>query len=480
MGGVGGALAGEAQRIFERLNDEEKEIARRVFLGLVQLGEGTKDTRRRVVINSLVSHRDDPEHVKKIIARFAHPGVRLITLSSIPKKGDTAEVTHEALFDHWGQLKKWLDTSRDDIRFQRRLDEAALYWHQNGRPNGSLWRSPDLVSLRDYHKRASNDMTPLQVKFFNASKRAENTRKLLVIAGVSAFTALGGLVWQSQQQYQQQEQLIQVLQFTSLNQVATPEIVEKLIKALNVVRKNADRLAKAGQVERALANYNDVRSVTNDLQQKIRENPERNLLKKYEQELEVIFNKAEKCVNKNENESCVVELIRPSPNRLSKIEELEEELKNGKFGVRLVDYPRDFETQFTEGALRTTYEILMRESGGKADVNDTGELEDGEASLLPCDILQDIENLWRKYTEERCGWYGPNDTPEPLIHAPACNKKYLGGHSLTRSIFSVPFTSVEDRLKICQISPKAVNTNSIVREHSNLKSYVVSHSYISE
>jgi len=176
IGGVGGALAGEAQRIYESLKPEEQDIARRVFLGLVQLGEGTRDTRRRTEIQKLVSQRDTPEQVKQVMARFSAPGARLITLAA-NAKAETAEVTHEALFDHWRQLQDWLDGSRSDIRFGRRLDEAAAYWDENGRPEGNLWRPPDLDLLRRYHQRFGDDMTELQVEFFNASLEAENARK---------------------------------------------------------------------------------------------------------------------------------------------------------------------------------------------------------------------------------------------------------------------------------------------------------------
>jgi AAA ATPase domain len=147
IGGVGGALAGEAQRIYESLGPDEQEIARRVFLGLVQLGEGTKDTRRRTELERLVSHRDSLEQVRKVIARLADPGTRLVTLSG-DVGSETVEVTHEALFEHWQQLKSWLDKSRSDLRFQRRLDEAAMVWQGNERPEGNLWRSPDLDLLR--------------------------------------------------------------------------------------------------------------------------------------------------------------------------------------------------------------------------------------------------------------------------------------------------------------------------------------------
>ena len=172
IGGVGGALAGEAQRIYASLTPDDQEIARRVFLGLVQLGEGSKDTRRRTELERIVSYRDSLEQVEKVIARFADPSVRLITLSA-DAGSETVEVTHEALFNHWQQLKDWLDNSRSDLRFQRRLDEAAMVWQANERPEGNLWRSPDLDLLRLYHERTGDDMTPLQVEFLKASVNAD-------------------------------------------------------------------------------------------------------------------------------------------------------------------------------------------------------------------------------------------------------------------------------------------------------------------
>jgi WD40 repeat protein len=182
IGGVGGALAGEAKRIYTSLNTNEQKIARRVFLGLVQLAEGSKDTRRRTNLRQLISHRDNPEEFKQVIARFAAPGTpRLITLASDGEAGsETAEVTHEALFNHWDQLKRWLNRKRSLLRFQRRLDEAAMYWDKNEHPEGNLWRSPDLDYLKEFHEQSSEEMTPLQIKFFNASVEFEKLQKLAV------------------------------------------------------------------------------------------------------------------------------------------------------------------------------------------------------------------------------------------------------------------------------------------------------------
>jgi WD40 repeat protein len=174
---VGGALAGEAQRIYESLTLEEQEIARRVFLGLVQLGEGAKDTRRRTKLERVVAHRDSLEQVQKVIDRFASPGTRLITLADADGT-KTAEVTHEALFDNWQQLKDWLDGGRSDLRFQRRLDDAVMDWHDNGRPERIfLWESTKLELLRSYQEKAGDDMTPRQLEFFQASINAEKAQK---------------------------------------------------------------------------------------------------------------------------------------------------------------------------------------------------------------------------------------------------------------------------------------------------------------
>jgi WD40 repeat protein len=176
IGGVGGALAGEAQRIFATLAPEEKKIARRVFLGLVQLGEGTKDTRRRALVEGLLSHQEQSEQVKAVIQRFAEPGVRLITLAG-DEQAETAEVTHETLFEHWQQLQTWLEGSRSDLRFERRLEEAARYWQTQGKPEGSLWRPPDLDLLQQYRQRVGDELSPLQMEFAQASTAAEDQRK---------------------------------------------------------------------------------------------------------------------------------------------------------------------------------------------------------------------------------------------------------------------------------------------------------------
>jgi hypothetical protein len=46
-GGVGGALAAKADALYVPLNPDDQRLTRRIFLGLIHLGEGVPDTRRR-------------------------------------------------------------------------------------------------------------------------------------------------------------------------------------------------------------------------------------------------------------------------------------------------------------------------------------------------------------------------------------------------------------------------------------------------
>jgi WD40 repeat protein len=270
IGGVGGGLAQEAQRIFNSLNDEEQKIARRVFVGLVQLGEGaTSDTRLRANFNSL----DKPESVKRVIEKFAHPGVRLLTVSS--EEGiETVEITHEALFANWGKMKEWLDSGRSDTRFRRRLQDAATVWKDNNRPEGSLWRPPDLDLLREYSERAHDNMTPPQVEFFNASKRAENNRKCrfrLGFIGLVTITLFAVYQWRN----------------AELRRIEQAAIIAKSSLSNNPLQGMVSAISAVGQSRSPFLNFLNQsfsQSILDSLFSAVEISREKNLLKGHEGE----------------------------------------------------------------------------------------------------------------------------------------------------------------------------------------------------
>ena len=178
LGGVGGALASEAESVYQQLNPEEQAIARRAFTAMVHLGEGSEDTRRRVSLEQMTG-TDTAERVSSVLERFADKERRLITLKGQnpletvdgSKNITVVEVTHEALFSHWKTLRQWLDQGRENIRLQRRLEAQVDAWRKGGRPPGSLWRHPDLSLLQAYHREHAADMSPDQIRFMNESEQ---------------------------------------------------------------------------------------------------------------------------------------------------------------------------------------------------------------------------------------------------------------------------------------------------------------------
>ena len=81
LGGVGGALARQAQAVYDGLGAKEREIARRAFLAMIRLGEGTRDTRRRAPLAEMVTADRPEDRVLALLRRFSEPGCRLISLS---------------------------------------------------------------------------------------------------------------------------------------------------------------------------------------------------------------------------------------------------------------------------------------------------------------------------------------------------------------------------------------------------------------
>lgn len=170
MGGVGGALAGEAEKIYLALDERDRRIARRAFLSAVQLGEGSKDTRRRVAVSELIALTETTEGVLRVLRAFSQAGVRLLTLSISAGREHQVELTHEALFDHWQRLRDWIEKGREDLRFRRRFSAAVAHWNEHGRLKVHLWRPPDLDALKSFRARAEADMTDEDIAFLTAAE----------------------------------------------------------------------------------------------------------------------------------------------------------------------------------------------------------------------------------------------------------------------------------------------------------------------
>ncbi|MGI0493701.1 caspase family protein [Alkalinema pantanalense CENA528] len=439
LGGVQGTLQQRADAVYAALSAEEQAIAKHIFLALTQLGEGTEDTRRQVAKQDLLTPTYAAQDIDRVITTLA--GERLIvTAQLLAKSGtgdrvDVVDVAHEALIRHWPQLRQWIEDNRLLLKQQRDLEAAAAVWRDRGKPKDVAYllqgRKLQEAEIFVATTGTTVSLSVLAQELLRSSQRSRQWSRVRLggslAAGLLILLTAGGLTW-----YQQtQRRLTEIMRDTSLNRVR-PE----LLPIAAELQQEADRLAAAGKVDEALNNYRVILTFTQLLQAKAAQSGTKinqKLLQK----------------TTADAETALLHLIREK-----RLPQLAKELSQQKFGTRKLTYDlRDFEQRYSPGALRTTYLLLNRELGVKADWNDDGQINTkAEADRMPCELLKDIEELWRKATQGRCGWYSQTKGVYDAYDAPAC--RLLQKQTLTERIFNDPYDSVVERLNSCKISPK--------------------------
>ena len=184
IGGVSGALGQRADAVLEVLSEPARAVASRVFLELVELGEGTDDTRRRVRKLAL-ANLDASGGAIEVIDRFGE--ARLLSFDRDPTtRSATVEVAHEALLSEWGTLRRWIDDGREHLRTARRIEELADEWESAGRDKSLLLHGSRLDLADGISK-------PGVLAYVSESRRARSrriTRRRLVILGLAALSGL--------------------------------------------------------------------------------------------------------------------------------------------------------------------------------------------------------------------------------------------------------------------------------------------------
>ena len=190
IGGVSGAVARTADQVFESFSPDERVISKRIFLSLVQPGEGTEDTRRRARLSNLVARDSEKGTVESLLQSMADR--RLVTTDQVGEEPNV-NLSHEALIQNWPRLRGWIDENRESLRIRRHLADAAQGWDNRGRDADELYRGARLAQAVEWASEHEMEMSALDREFLRASQEAldrerRNTRLRWVgIAGVLAI-----------------------------------------------------------------------------------------------------------------------------------------------------------------------------------------------------------------------------------------------------------------------------------------------------
>ena len=184
IGGVEGALAQRAEKIFEAVTEHDLQMTeafRRLFTRLVTLGEGQEDTRR------VVDRQELGDEVWLLAQRLAGEDNRLVVtnasdVSNAPGSSrETAEVAHETLIRHWDRIVEWINQDRTFQSWLRQIKSNIKQWSTNPSDDGALLRGGMLAQAQDWLTKRGDDLNQEERTYIDASlalrKRIEDERE---------------------------------------------------------------------------------------------------------------------------------------------------------------------------------------------------------------------------------------------------------------------------------------------------------------
>jgi Caspase domain/NACHT domain len=462
IGGVRGTLQQRAEEVYASLSSQEQETARRIFLELTQLGEGTEDTRRQVLKRDLITPKQPEWVIDRVIQRLSTE--RLVVTSELVERsgGDrvqVVDVAHEALIRYWSRLRQWVEATRIALKQKRTIEDAAEDWVQQGKPGelAYLLQGSKLAEAENFLQTYTDIMplSSLAEEFIQLSQterdrlyQREQIRKRWKIATAIAFPTLiaistGIFGWQ-QQRAKEATAAVFLAGNVSGSIPKLSAALPTFLEEAQTLKAKAERSGNETDISLALAYYRRLRETAIKLlnQQAKTDSSTPPKQRLVTQAIAV------------ESEKSLAELIKNY-----RFTALKQQLNDQNFGERLPNTQlTEFENQYT-GALRTTYQILMREFGAGADLNQDGRLSSpDELEQLPCDTLLDLDQLWREATRKAktksCGWYGANFDGFSNPDCAAIPK--FQGRTLAFWIFDTDYGSAIERIKACQQQPLQV------------------------
>ncbi len=432
IGGVEKALARHADNIYEGFNKKEQQTAQQIFLELTQLGEGTEGTRRQVPKEDLLTLQPDKTLMKRVIQKLADE--KLLVTSELERGEEqvpVVDVVHEALIRHWPLLRRWLEENQKFLRLAHNIEEAAQEWQEKGKKGDDLLRGRKLKEAKDLLLPTSTVHVPrLAREFIKVSQKARRISQLK--NGLVVIFSLAGIGTVSLVSWQLSEERV----FAEVRKAALSGTCnQKMLNNTNKLLKQAEKYKQAKDVDKALTYYPTILAEADNCEQAIGQKP-----REFKpQDAQILYQ------IRDTAKTSLVALIKKY-----RLPQLEDKLSRRNFGQLTREDARaaQFEEQYTPGALRTTYQLVMQNFGVGADLNRDGLLQAGEAKLIPCEILKEIEKQWHQSTQNRCGWYGSESAYIQL----ECEE--LNGETLTPLVFNPPYVA-KRRLEICQIGPRA-------------------------
>lgn len=188
VGKLQGALEKRANEVFESFDLHDQKRFRQIFLSLVNLGEGSEDTRRRVKLSELLAK--DHARTTKILETLTAKDSRLVVTTGALGGDSFVEVAHETIIRSWPRLREWLDADRTDLRMHRRLIEDVEQWSSQHCDKSYLLRGARLVETTAWARLPSEPLSKKEVSFLIYSEIEEGRASFEWLSKFTFFNEL--------------------------------------------------------------------------------------------------------------------------------------------------------------------------------------------------------------------------------------------------------------------------------------------------
>lgn len=185
-GGITQALAQTADTVMRDIGPSGELIAREMLVRLVHLGDGTDDTRRRVLIDDVLPKSDSPEYTvaRHVLDLFLQ--ARLMIVDE-----DSVQLTHEALIRGWPQLQGWITADRARLLVRQRLSEDAETWKRQSHDPAYLYVDNRLVAAQEAAGSGhQSELGALQHAFLTANARRARRRSRITLSVIVTLAML--------------------------------------------------------------------------------------------------------------------------------------------------------------------------------------------------------------------------------------------------------------------------------------------------
>jgi tetratricopeptide (TPR) repeat protein len=196
LGGVEGALAQRAERVFGSVSPEVREALPAVLGALISVGSDQEDrpTRRRASLESFA----EGSAARKLVDAFVR--ARLFVTDRDDEGRAIVTVAHEALLAHWPRLAEWIEHNRELLRIRARVSASTAQWEQERRSRDCLMASEKRLAQAIELLQASEiELTDSEREFIAASlargRRAWWFKRSAVAALLVLAVVAAGAAW---------------------------------------------------------------------------------------------------------------------------------------------------------------------------------------------------------------------------------------------------------------------------------------------